>query len=137
MGPGFVTVNGSAPDTPSDGSGFRTVTITVPPANSALGGTEPVKSVVLMYCVGTSTPSKNTFAPATNSEPVAVRNSGEPVPPRRASVVFGEIDGVVQAQAVTTKIRQAGAEPAVRALSAAPARAGSENLSLLPVEERF
>ena len=52
-------------------------------------------------------------------------------------VVFGEIDGVVQAQAVTTKIRQAGTEPAVRALSAAPARAGSENLSLLPVEERF
>ncbi|MEO8464082.1 MAG: hypothetical protein ABI640_01970 [Gammaproteobacteria bacterium] len=52
-------------------------------------------------------------------------------------VVFGEIDGVVQAQSVTTKIRSAGAGPTVRALATAPAPAGSENLSLLPVEERF
>ena len=52
-------------------------------------------------------------------------------------VVFGEIDGAAQAQSVTTKIRAAGAEPTVRALSTVPARAGRENLSLLPVEERF
>lgn len=64
------------------------------------------------------------------------------VVPMRASggrlsiVVAGEIDGVVQARAVTTEVRPAGATPAVRALSIAPAEAGRENLSLLPVEER-
>ena len=52
-------------------------------------------------------------------------------------VVSGEIDGVVQAQSVTTKVRPPGGEPAVRALSIAPAEEGRENLSLLPVEERF
>ncbi len=55
-------------------------------------------------------------------------------------VVSGEIEGVAQAQSVTTKIRPAGILPTVRALSAAPAapaEAGGENLSLLPVEERF
>ena len=52
-------------------------------------------------------------------------------------VVSGEIEDVLQAQSVTTKIRPPGGEPAVRALSIAPAAAGGENLSLLPVEERF
>jgi hypothetical protein len=52
-------------------------------------------------------------------------------------VVAGEIDGVAQAQSVTTKVIPAGAVPAVRALSIAPVEAGGENLSLLPVEERF
>ena len=52
-------------------------------------------------------------------------------------VVAGEIDGVAQAQSVTTKVRPAGAVPTVRALSIAPAEAGGEHLSLLPVEERF
>jgi hypothetical protein len=65
------------------------------------------------------------------------------VVPLRASganlsvVVAGEIDGVAQAQSVTTKVRPAGAVPTVRALSVAPAEVGGENLSLLPVEERF
>jgi hypothetical protein len=65
------------------------------------------------------------------------------VVPLRASggnlsvVVAGEIDGVAQAQSVTTKVALAGAVPTVRALSVAPAEAGGENLSLLPVEERF
>jgi hypothetical protein len=65
------------------------------------------------------------------------------VVPTRASggnlsvVVAGEIDGVAQAQSVTTKVRPAGAVPSVRALSIAPAEGGGENLSLLPVEERF
>jgi len=65
------------------------------------------------------------------------------VVPMRASggnlsvVVAGEIDGVAQARSVTTEVRPAGATPTVRALSVAPAEAGRENLSLLPVEERF
>lgn len=65
------------------------------------------------------------------------------VVPLRASggnvsvVVAGEIDGVAQAQSVTTKVIPAGAVSTVRALSSAPAKAGGENLSLLPVEERF
>ena len=64
------------------------------------------------------------------------------VVPMRASggnlsvVVAGEIDGVAQAQSVTTKVRPAGAVPTVRA-SIAPAEPRGENLSLLPVEERF
>lgn len=52
-------------------------------------------------------------------------------------VVTGEIDGVPQAQSVVTPIRPPGAVPIARALSAGPAAAGGENLSLLPVEERF
>ncbi len=65
------------------------------------------------------------------------------VVPMRASggtlsvVVAGEIEGVAQASSVTTEVRPAGAVPTVRALSVAPAKAGGENLSLLPVEERF
>jgi len=52
-------------------------------------------------------------------------------------VVAGEIDGVAQGQSVTTKVSLTGAAPAVRALSNAPAEAGGEKLSVLPVEERF
>jgi hypothetical protein len=52
-------------------------------------------------------------------------------------VVAGEIDGVAQARSVVVAIRPAGAEAPARAPSAAPAGAGGENLSLLPVEERF
>ena len=65
------------------------------------------------------------------------------VVPMRASggnlsvVVAGEIDGVAQAQSVTTRVRPAGGVPAARALSVAPSEATGENLSLLPVEERF
>ncbi len=52
-------------------------------------------------------------------------------------VVAGEIDGVAQARSVTTEVRPAGAVPTVRALSVAATVGGGENLSLLPVEERF
>ena len=52
-------------------------------------------------------------------------------------VVSGEIEGVAQAQSVVTRVRPEGAEPTVRALTVVPAKAGGENLSLLPVEERF
>jgi len=64
---------------------------------------------------------------------VPMRESGADL----SVVVAGEIDGVAQAGSVTTAIRPGGAVPTVRALSAAPAEAGGENLSLLPVEERF
>jgi len=64
------------------------------------------------------------------------------VVPLRASganlsvVVLARSMASAQAQSVTTKVRPAGAVQTVRALSVAPAAAGGENLSLLPVEER-
>ncbi len=83
---------------------------------------------------------------AAQSGPVdraGARNWVLTVVPVRASganlnvVVTGEIDGVAQARSVTTKISPPGAVSAVRAPSVAPTQAGGENLSLLPVEERF
>ena len=52
-------------------------------------------------------------------------------------LVAGEIDGVVQARSVVTPIELGGAAPAARPQSLATPAAGGENLSLLPVEERF
>jgi hypothetical protein len=52
-------------------------------------------------------------------------------------VVAGDVDGVEQAKSVVFPVRLPGAAGEVRAQSVAPARADGENLSLLPVEERF
>jgi hypothetical protein len=52
-------------------------------------------------------------------------------------VVAGPVDGVMQARAVVVAIRLPGAAPQARAPAAGPAGIGRENLSLLPVEERF
>jgi hypothetical protein len=71
-----------------------------------------------------------------------VRSWQVTVTPTRASggnlgvLVTGEIDGVTQARSVVTPIRLAEAAPASHAQSLAAPKAGSENLSLLPVEER-
>lgn len=53
-------------------------------------------------------------------------------------LVAGEVDGVTEAQSVTTPLGPPGSPPQARAAAAgAPAERGGEKLSLLPVEERF
>ena len=52
-------------------------------------------------------------------------------------VVAGQIDGVAEARSVVIPVRPAGSAPEVRAPAAAPAAGSRENLSVLPVEERF
>ena len=64
---------------------------------------------------------------------VALRTSGGNL----GVVVAGDIDGVAQAGSVVTPIRLAEAAPALRTRPLAAPQAGRENLSLLPVEERF